>query len=136
MSYITLQDLQTRYGADEISRLADRDGDSIPDADVIATAIGDAGEVVDSYLSSRFALPLAQVPVVIVRLACAITRYHLYDDKPSDHVTREYSGALQTLQKIADGDIRLGIDGAALDGATGEPDSATGTTRFDDLTGY
>ncbi|MDH5478611.1 MAG: DUF1320 domain-containing protein [Nitrospinota bacterium] len=136
MSYITQADLETRFGADEIVRLADRDGDSAADAEVVAAAIADADALIDSYLAGRFTLPLTQVPTTLVRLACAIARYHLYDDKPGEHVAKEYSAALRALEKIANGEIHIGVDGADPAGSSGAPESSSGASQFDDLTGY
>jgi len=129
MSYITQAHLEARYGADEILRLADRDGDSIPDTDVLNAAIGDAGEVIDSHLAGRFTLPLDPVPGVILRLACSIARYHLYDEAPTRHVSDEYRAAVSALEKIASGELRL----ARPDGG---PDYTEGERQFNDIGEY
>jgi phage gp36-like protein len=137
MPYITLSDLNARYGADEIIKLADRDGDSIPDAEVIAAAIDDAGALIDSYLATRYALPLNPVPSALVRLACSIARYHLYDDKPADKVKDEYQAAALVLEKIAAGQLGLiGGDAASGEGASGAPDNTPGKGHFGNIIGY
>lgn len=132
MSYINLTDLTTRYGAEEMVNLADRDGDSIPDEDVIAVAIGDAEAMIDSHLAGRYTLPLNPVPAVIVRMTCAITRYHLYDDKPTQAVTQEYQAALSALAKIGSGELAL-IQAAGQGQA---PDYLAGSPQFDDIGEY
>ena len=136
MSYVTQADLETRFGADEIIRLADRNGDNVADPAVVAAAISDADAIVDTYLSGRYALPLSPAPAIITRLACVIARYHLYGDKPSDHVEREYKAALETLAKIANGEISLGMAGVDDVGESSMPDYSSGANQFSDLTGH
>jgi len=127
MAYITIADLETRYGADEIVKLADRDGDSVADADVVAAAIEDACEVIDSYLSSSYQTPLDPVPGLVTRLACAIARYHLYDDKPTEHVSEDFQAALGVLAKVVSGEIQFPL---VEPGGANSPGHSQGDPKF------
>jgi len=73
-------------------------------------AIDDATSTINGYLAGRFVLPLVTVPDVIPRLAAEITRYFLYDEQPSELVTKRYEGAVKTLEQISKGIISLGLD--------------------------
>ena len=132
MPYITIADLETRYGADEIVKLADRDGDSVADADVVAAAIEDTCQVIDSYLSSIYQTPFNPVPGLVTRLACAIARYHLYDDKPTEHVSGQYNAAIETLRAIRNGEIILGLAAPAVSESGSGPEFTEGSKRFTD----
>jgi len=136
MAYITLADLETRYGADELIMLADRNQDSTPDPDVIAAAIGDAEGMINSYLAGRYAIPLAApVPAEIVRIACAIARYHLFDDNPTDKVRTDYKDAIKLLEDISAGRASIVITSPTTAGSD-LPDFNPGDPQFTTLTGY
>jgi len=132
MPYITLSDMETRFGADELVKLADHNADGIPDSGVIAAAIKDAEALIDSRLAPRYVTPLAPPPAVIVRLACAVARYCLYDDKPTERVEAEYQAALAALEKMASGEIWL----MGPDGLSGGPEYSAGNLQFDDSKEY
>ncbi|MCX7017107.1 MAG: DUF1320 family protein [Candidatus Sumerlaeota bacterium] len=59
MSYATLDDLEKRIAPQTLVELADDDGDGAADAEVVAAALADADAAIDSYLSARYATPLA-----------------------------------------------------------------------------
>lgn len=80
MTYATQDDMVKRFGETELAQRTNRvDGSSI-DAVVLTRAIGDAEAEINGYLAVRYQLPLAELPSVLVRVACDIARYHLYDD--------------------------------------------------------
>jgi len=110
MSYCTQTDLIERFGESEIRQLSDRHNVGDIDADVVARAIADADGEIDGYLGGRFTLPLANVPTVLVRVACDIARYYLYDDAVSEQVVRRYNDARDFLRSAGRGDISLGVD--------------------------
>ncbi len=124
MPYATLQDLNTRFGAQEIINLADKDGDGIPDAGVVDAAIADADETIDSYIGNRVQLPLATTPPLINRLCCNIARYELYADAAPDIVTARYNAAIALLKSISSGAATLGLDAADEPPAADSPQVA------------
>jgi len=133
MPYCDQADLDNRFGAEEIARLLDRDGDGQPDAGVLDAALADADAVIDAWLSRRYAVPLSPVPAPLVRLACVVTRFFLYDDKRPEEVSRDYDAAIKLLEKIANSEVSLGASG------DGNPPSYTGGTRLfgaEELEGY
>lgn len=110
MAYCTEQNLIDRFGEAEIRQLSDRHNTGGIDSDVIARAIEDADGEINGYLGGRFTLPLANVPSVLVRVACDVARYYLYDDAASEQVTRRYTDARDFLKAAGRGDISLGVD--------------------------
>lgn len=108
--YCTLQQLIDRFGRDELTQLTDR---QVPpsgaiDQAVVAAAIDDASQVIDSYLSGRYPLPLDTVPAPLRRVACDIARYYLYEDRVTEIVQARHDSALKFLQALSRGEVNLG----------------------------
>lgn len=112
MSYCTLQDLIDRYSENELIQLSDRINAGTIDINVINRAIADADGEIDGYLAGRFAAPITPIPKSLVRIACDITRYYLYDDLSTDKIDKRYNDAVKFLKGIANGDISIGITAA------------------------
>ena len=108
MSYAARADLETRFGADEIARLADT-GEGVGAARLDA-ALADAAAAIDAALGGSFDLPLPGGPL-LVGLACDLARERLYDDKAPDAVTSRADQARTALADIAAGKATL-IDAA------------------------
>ncbi|MCK9193865.1 MAG: DUF1320 family protein [Nevskia sp.] len=131
MSYATREDYISRFGATELLQLVDRDRDGLEDAGVLDNAIADASAEIDTYLVSRYALPLIPIPPVLVRVCCDITRYRLFDDRALDEVRNRYTDAVKYLTNIANGTIKLGLDPSpATNGDDPSPDFTTGDRVF------
>lgn len=114
MPYATQADLTTRFSEAELVELTNRTlGATTVDTDVLARALSDADAEIDARLATRFALPLASVPLLLVNLACDIARYRLYDDRASEQVTKRYEAALRTLDQLRKGEIDIGLTATA-----------------------
>lgn len=109
MAYVTEQELTARFGQDEILALADRDQDGTPDPDVLAQAITDASAEVDSYLGTRYSVPMATAPASIKTAAADIARYRMMDDRPLDEAVKRYDNAIRFLRDVATGRASLGV---------------------------
>lgn len=110
MAYCVLQDLRDRYGDDELIQLTDRSNLGTIDQAVIDRAISDADGEIDGYLGGRFDLPLNPVSKAMVRVACDITRYYLYDDRATEAVVRRYNDAVKFVRAVGKGEIDIGIN--------------------------
>lgn len=104
-SYATLADLTDRFGGDELLRWCDRDADGEPDPDYVARLLADAGGEIDSYLSGRYALPLASTEPVLVKIACDLVRlaYQAGGSEVPPVVETAAKQARQMLRDLADG---------------------------------
>ena len=106
MTYCTFTDLVERFGAIEINQLTNQEGP----CPAVDSAINDAAAEIDSYVATRYTLPLAGgVPPVLTRCACEMARYYLWDDKATDHVRERYEDAIRILKGISNGSITLPI---------------------------
>ncbi len=111
MPYATLQDLVDRFGYEQLAQLSDRDAGITVDEVVVGRALADADAEIDGYLVALYALPLASVPALLVRMACDIARYRLFGDRVTEQVRQLYTDAVRDLKAIASGAIK--IDGVA-----------------------
>ncbi|NRT54801.1 gp436 family protein [Sphaerotilus uruguayifluvii] len=117
--YATLSDLLARYGEDELAQRSDRTAGQVIDSAVIDQALADAAAEIDSSIAGRYALPVASVPPLLVRLACAIARYHLHDEAATQRIRDDYEDALKVLAEIRSGARLLPL--AATDGGGTAP---------------
>lgn len=111
--YASQQQLIDRFGYQELMELTDRGRTGIIDADVIDGALRDADAEINSFLASRYTLPLTQTSQELVRLSCDITRYRLFDIRATDAVKARYDDAIKKLRDVARGVASLGIDQAS-----------------------
>lgn len=111
MALLTRAELESRLGADDIARLANRDTAPGEDATAIATALSDAEAEILSYIRLVAPLPLADVPEILKRLCAVVARYNLWRrDTPADHPAYiSYRDSVRELQAIAAGEIALPI---------------------------
>lgn len=117
-AYCSIQDMISRYGLDELARLAGSDlvGDDTIDDELIDIAINDASALIDSYLRGRYALPLAATPEELVRICCDLTRYDLRGQRGAlgqggvaDEVKTRRETAIKWLEQVAKGVIVLDL---------------------------
>lgn len=107
MTYASQQDLIERAGLTEITEVADRDGNGVPDPDVIEAALFTADERINSYLAVRYRTPLARVAPVVIGWAVSIARYFLHRDGAPDHVVRDYRDTIAELKEAAAGRLAV-----------------------------
>lgn len=107
--YASVQDLVNRFGEQEVIELTDRDHTGELVEDVAETALTDSFAEIDSYVQSRYTLPLPSVPDVLRRVACDIARYRLYGARPTEEARQRYDDALKFLRDVANGTINLGV---------------------------
>jgi len=110
MPYCTKQDLIDRFAESELIQLTDRSNSGLIDDTVLNKAIADADAEIDSKLKNRYTVPLSPTPDILNLKACDIARYFLYEDSPTDHVTKRYDDAIKFLKEVRDGKESLGVD--------------------------
>lgn len=117
--YASKQDMITGYGEREIIQLTDHvmPPAGVVDDAVLSQALSDASALIDSYVSRRYDLPLASVPVVVKRTCMTLARYTLFRGRHTDQVRKDYEDALEYLKQISSGTAVLDVGGS-------EPQSA------------
>ncbi|WP_172298349.1 gp436 family protein [Pseudoruegeria sp. HB172150] len=123
MSYATLDQLKDRFGDRLLITLTDRATTATGeiDEDVVTRALADTDAMIDGYLASRYALPLAETPNLVVDLAQAIAIYKLHTNSASEKIEKDYNDAISTLKDIAKGIVKLDVAGVepGLSGSSG-----------------
>lgn len=123
MTYATKEDIDNLYGDGLLVKVADHDRDGTPDMDVIDKALLGADEIINAYLSARYAVPVDPVPGVVRSCAIdiAVYRMALGRAQRTEEMRVRYEDALAILDKIAKGTIGLGLPPVDTDG-DGVPD--------------
>ena len=113
-AYISHAQLIKAYDSDKISEYAiDTEGDAITDSAPVAVideAIANGDALIDSYLDSRYTVPLtAPVHARIRGLSAAAAMEFLYRRRPpyDDANAEAYRRLIDELEKIADGTIEI-----------------------------
>lgn len=109
-NYIDQSDLEDRFGEDEIVRVSDRDRDGNEDVDLVADAISDAESEVDSYLGTRYRVPVQDPPRVLVHRTCDIAHYLMLSrwSSATEQDQKRYDDAIEWLERVAAGQASLG----------------------------
>ena len=118
MTYCTQDELVEQYGEAVIRQLSDRvNKPAIAiDPDVVAQAITDADAEIDLHLHARYQLPLAEVPVVLKRVACVLAFANLHTQVKDDHpALQDAERKRKLLVGISTGKLSLALT------ATGTP---------------
>lgn len=135
--YLTALELMQRFGPQELAQTATPDDQVVVEAALmratiegssrtgwtsdetavadlaaaaVATALADAGALIDGYLRSRYNLPLTAVPLPLKRVAGDAARYYLMDDKATEEVRDRFDALNKLLQQIRDGKFTLGAE--------------------------
>lgn len=113
MSYATQADLELRFKQQELIELTDDAGLGVIDAAAVAVVLADTDAEINGYLAGRYSLPLTQTSQELVRLACDIARYRLFDTHANEQVKARYDDAIKKLRDVSNGKASLGIDQAS-----------------------
>ncbi|MBF0370983.1 MAG: DUF1320 domain-containing protein [Magnetococcales bacterium] len=104
----------------------------------IEAALGDADRQIDSYLASRYTLPLAAEVItgsILPRICGDIARWLLFDNGVTKEVGERYDRAVVYLKDLQSGDAQLGEESPEVSGTSaGEADFEAGSRVFDDDT--
>ena len=83
MSYAQVADMQARYPNRDLVQITNEDPtQTTVNAAYLQTFLNDASFEIDSYLESRFALPLSDPPAVLTPFCCKIAMYHMQALRP------------------------------------------------------
>lgn len=109
-TYASQQDMIDRFGLQDLIELTDHANTGAIDATVLAQALSDANNEIDSYLSGVCNLPLVTVPPRLIKIAADIACYELYGVRCTDQVRARYAAAISFLKLVVVGTASLGLD--------------------------
>lgn len=109
--YLSESQFERRFGQQELADLT-------AEGNVYGQAEAEAASLIDGFLASKYTLPLASVPQIVVGWAGDITRYKLWDERAPTEVRERYEAALKQLEMLAKGLIALPPDANGVSSAT------------------
>lgn len=111
MTYATPEQMEERFGQRPLVQLTDRDTPpaGTVNATVLARALDDTDAMINGYVASRYALPLASTPATLRDIALAIAFYKLHRSAPTEKARDDYRDALKQLADIAGGRLTLDL---------------------------
>jgi phage gp36-like protein len=115
MAYASAQDMKDRYPEKDLREITDEAAIVIDDSR-LDSALVDASSQMDGYLRGRYALPLAEVPLELVVVACDMAMYKLQGLRPINDIEdarRRYTDAIRYLEGVSAGRIQLGLSATA-----------------------
>lgn len=118
IAYATQEDIVSRHGDDMLLRIADRDDDDTVDEDAVNLALESASSEIDSYVATRYPVPLASPSAMVKQVCVDIAVYRLASSESAltDEMRKRYEDAIKWLQAVAKGDA------AIVTPSTGEDD--------------
>lgn len=111
---LTIAEFVDRFGLDETVRMTDERGDGRIGKDLLVGALISAQAKVEAPLTSRYALPLVDVPQIVKVWIGDIARASLYPNGAPEGIDGPAKLALRALERIEDGKSSLpGVPAAA-----------------------
>ena len=112
MAYATAADMIARFGSTELIRLTTPAGAAMEAIDAVAVdrALTEASDRIDSYLRTRYAVPLASVPSAVAGACCRMARFDLArgpNSEPTEQMRRDMDADVKWLEGIAAGRVTL-----------------------------
>lgn len=133
MAYAVIQDAIDLYGENYVLIAADRDLNGVADEAAMAKAFAHASSEIDSYVCTRYTVPLTTVPEIITRLCIDIALYQA-SSGPGGGLTDEkrtrYEDAIRWLKDVAKGVASLGVLDASGDSGVDAPEVSYGNGRL------
>ena len=122
--YATVDQLVRQFGQREVIALSDRENTGEMDETVLGDALDNASSEIDSYLASRYAMPLNPVPKMLSSLCGDIARYRLCsgETRMTEEIEKRYKAATDFLKQVASGVAVLGTSAAGE--AVPQPESS------------
>lgn len=136
--YANRDDMIECFGEREVLRLESMHQDGVQS---LNRALGDASERMNSYLSSRYGVPMVKTGQLKL-CCCNIARYFLYFEKATDEVKERYKDEIKWLENVASGKVKVTFNEplskeemqkAYIAPATGIGDSYKGKVFGDDV---
>lgn len=141
MAYCVKADIIKLLPEAQLIRLTDDEGTGAVNDARLQEAIESAAEEIDSYLGSRYELPLTKTVPVLGKLSVDMAIFNLYSRvKETIPETRQkrYDNAIRFLEKVAEGKMSLGVqpapDAPESGQAEGQSKVSVRTKVFDETT--
>jgi phage gp36-like protein len=125
-AYATRDDVLARYEAETVDRVCWEKDTSAPDYTKLDRALEDSAAEIDSYVSTRFPVPVNPTPLILrnINIDLALYSAALTADKMFEELQRRADSWRKHLAMIAKGQAGLGV---REDSSPNDPSPAEGT---------
>lgn len=131
--YCTQADIEAKLPEATLIELTDDAAAGAVDSTVLDAAIGDAGEEIDAYLALKYALPLAETPALVRKMAVDLVICDLYgrrEMEPPKAIADRCAAAHRHLDQLAKGTLILDVPDPAADGDFGVESTRKSSERI------
>lgn len=101
--YLTIAEFVDRFGLPEIVRATDPDGSGRIDRAMVVNALVNAQAVADAHIAGRYAVPLADVPLIVKKIVGDLAMAELYPAGAPDGLDRQAQASTRMLERIQSG---------------------------------
>jgi len=110
-AYATTDDVLALYPEDTINRLCWNKQSNLPDYDKLQIALYNAATEIDSYLSTRFPVPVTPTPQILRQVNIDLSIYYLAltIDRLSNEISKRAEDWRKWLVMVAKGQVGLGV---------------------------
>ena len=132
-AYATQSDLSESFGDVELAQLTDEEAATTIDTVEVGKVCDETSSLIDTYLATRYTVPLDPVPTIVRKWARDIARAALWKDRADKEsaVVRNADAAMAQIRDVAKGIAALpGVDGVVPE-STGGFARTTPTAVFD-----
>ena len=143
MPYTTKTLIVSMIGAEPLTAITDDDNTGATVDSIVTQCITDADSTIDSYLGSRYTVPISPTPNKIAELSRDIAIYNLYSRTPQgppEFRKVRYDGAIAFLKDVSSGKAVIdGLDFVGTDVRSTSTVSISSDTRIftsDDMAGF
>lgn len=119
--YATASNMVSRFGETELVQASNRDdpGATSYNSDAVSRALEDASAEIDSYLGTRYDVPVDPVPDLLVTACCKLARHALNSWGATDRMIEDAKAIRAWLRDISTG--KAALPGVSLSDSTDAP---------------
>ena len=109
MSYTSVKSFKVKYDPKQLGHLSDDSGGDENIDDILTEFIDNAAGFIDTYLATRYTLPLSGTFPELARANLIVAWYDLQHRRPNppDEVDPEYERIIEWLTMLKDGEVDL-----------------------------
>jgi phage gp36-like protein len=113
MPYAQVSDMVARYPNRDLVQLTNENPQATTvNTEFVTIVLSDASAEIDSYISTRFELPMSDPPAVLLPWCCRIAMYLLQQLRPIHDLQDardRYRDIIKQLEQVRDGKLSLGL---------------------------
>lgn len=119
--YVSIIDFVKRFGLPEVVAMTDADGTGRIDRSMLIAKLTDAQALADAHIAGRYAVPLAEVPLVVKKWVADLAAAALYPRGAPDGIAEQAKQAQRMLERVQAGQLPLPASAPPADAVSDNP---------------